>query len=315
MKAARGPDAGLLVVRVPVANLRRKPVEPRPDYAHDELQETQLLYNEVLLYNREEGDWYFVEGKEQTRYSTQRGWHGYPGWVKKQDVLGVTEPPLPNAVVTAGKAQLLGEPGEGAPVRLFLSFGTRLHIEEAHGDYLRTPLVEGGSAWIHKASVSTQEEIPGNHSRLRQNIVRMARLFAGTPYLWGGRSMFMSDLSGTLTGVDCSGLTNLVYRGSGIDVPRDADDQWRAVDTISPDSLQAADFIFLSKAGRHSSIDHVMLYVGEERIIEAFRSGTTVKEKMLKERLGYSLASLERKHFIVDRRRIYFGCAKELNKR
>jgi cell wall-associated NlpC family hydrolase len=309
-------DSGekLLVVRAPVANLRRKPVEPRTDYAHDELQETQLLYNEALLYKGEEAGWYYVEGTEQTKFSTERGWHGYPGWVKKESVLHVTKAPPSNSVVTARRAQLLSEPREGAPSGFFLSFGTRLQIEEAAGEYLRVSTVDGSSAWIQRADVVTQGEIPNDPFRLRQAIVKAARLFAGTPYLWGGRSMFMADLTATVTGVDCSGFTNLVYRGSKIDLPRNAHDQWLSADKISPGLLRPADLVFVSKASRHSSIDHVMLYVGEERVIEAFESGTRVKEKTFKEKLGSALAPLERKSFIVDGRHIYFGSVKELDR-
>jgi len=309
-------DSGekLLVVRAPVANLRRKPVEPRTDYAHDDLQETQLLYNEVLLYKGEEAGWYYVEGKEQARFSTERGWHGYPGWVKKENVLHVANAPPSNSVVTARTAQLLSEPREGASPGLFLSFGTRLQIEEAAGEYLRASIAGGGFSWIHKAGVSTQAEIPSDPSLLRQNIVKAARLFAGTPYLWGGRSMFMADLTATVTGVDCSGLTNLVYRGSTIGLPRDAHDQWLVTERISLASLQPGDLIFISKANQHSSVDHVMLYVGKERIIEAPEGGTTVKEKTLKEKLGFGLGSLEKKGFIVDSKRIYLACVRALCK-
>ena len=56
-----------LVVTVPVANLRKEPVEASVEYVCDDLQETQLLYNECLLYKDETEDWYYVEAVEQTK--------------------------------------------------------------------------------------------------------------------------------------------------------------------------------------------------------------------------------------------------------
>ena len=57
-----------LVVTVPVADLRLKPIEARAAYAHDHLQESQLLYNEILLCRGEERDWYYVEAGEQLKH-------------------------------------------------------------------------------------------------------------------------------------------------------------------------------------------------------------------------------------------------------
>jgi gamma-D-glutamyl-L-lysine dipeptidyl-peptidase len=51
------------------------------------------------------------------------------------------------------------------------------------------------------------------------NIRLVASLLLNVPYLWGGRSSF---------GIDCSGLTQLVYRFFGVPLPRDA---WQQAET------------------------------------------------------------------------------------
>ena len=56
-------------------------------------------------------------------------------------------------------------------------------------------------------TISTQKS-----ENLRNNIITTAKEFLNVPYLWGGKSFF---------GIDCSGLTQLVYKVNGRKIPRD----------------------------------------------------------------------------------------------
>ena len=76
-----------LVVTSPVANLRKEPVEASCKYICDDLQETQLLYNECLLYKDENEDWYYVQAVEQQKATPQGDWQGYPGWIQKTSAI------------------------------------------------------------------------------------------------------------------------------------------------------------------------------------------------------------------------------------
>lgn len=53
----------------------------------------------------------------------------------------------------------------------------------------------------------------GNSVATKSNCISIAQMFLGAPYLWGGR---------TFMGIDCSGLTQIVLRICGINLPRDA---------------------------------------------------------------------------------------------
>ncbi len=303
----------LLVVRVPVANLRREPVEAHNRYTHDDLQETQLLFNETLLYRGEKPDWYYVEAREQLRKGTEKGWRGYPGWVGKESVSTAAEVPGYNSVVKSRIARLLSQPAEAAPPVLFLSLGTRLMLSEESGTYHRVSIGEGGSAWISKTDVAMNAREASSND-LRHNLLQTASLFIGVPYLWGGRSMFMADLTATVTGVDCSGLTNLVYRANNIDIPRDAHDQWLASEKTTGGPLQAGDLIFVSQENRPDSVNHVMLSTGGERFIEAAETGSTTKERSFQEKFGVNLAGLEKLKFTVQGKQLYFAGIAALDK-
>ena len=296
----------ILVVTVPVADLRRKPIEARATYTHDDLQESQLLFSEILTCRGEEGDWYYVEAREQTKSAPGKSWQGYPGWVKKQHVSLISEIPLYNGVVTSRIARLLTEPNEAAEPLFFLSIGTRMKLGEKAGPYYRVANEGRPTAWIRVSDVSLRDRAGGS-AQLRRSILNTASLFVGVPYVWGGRSMFMADLTATATGVDCSGFTNLTYRANNIGLPRDAHDQWSATTRITPPSLKPGDLIFVSTENQPDSINHVMLYTGGDRFIEASETGTKTRESSFQEKFGLDLARIERADFTVQNKRIYFG--------
>ncbi len=165
---------------------------------------------------------------------------------------------------------------------------------------------DGKAGWVSKRDVAAAGPMGLAGQCAGPELIRLARLFLGVPYLWGGRSMPL-PASPTDAGVDCSGLVNLVFRALGKDVPRDAHDQWLASDRLDAEDLRAGDLIFLSREEEPESIDHVLLSLGGEEVIEAPHTGDVVRTGSFSDRLGCDLSTLKGHDFTIGGRKLCFG--------
>jgi len=121
---------------------------------------------------------------------------------------------------------------------------------------------------------------------LRRSIVATASEFIGVPYRWGGTSR--------KTGFDCSGLSMVVYRLNGIDLPRTSRRQFTAGRPVPKERLLPGDLVFFSTDGS-GRVNHVGIYAGNGVFIHAPRAG----KKITKARLG---SGYFRRHFVGARR-------------
>jgi cell wall-associated NlpC family hydrolase len=97
---------------------------------------------------------------------------------------------------------------------------------------------EGSFAVTHEGWYLPRQHVGLIDSRV-PDFVAVAEQFAGTPYLWGGKSSF---------GVDCSGLVQVSLNAAGTGCPRDSDMQQeglgRALDQSEAKKLKRGDLIF-----------------------------------------------------------------------
>jgi cell wall-associated NlpC family hydrolase len=100
-------------------------------------------------------------------------------------------------------------------------------------------------------------------SSLAASAIDAAESRLGTPYVWGatGPDAF-----------DCSGLMQYAFDQAGMDLPRTAAAQSQVGKKVSMDDLKPGDLIFL-----YSPVSHVVMYVGNGKVIEAPNSGEDVK--------------------------------------
>ena len=253
-----------------LADLRREPIDPISSYEKDVLQETQILFGEKLILKDKRGEWLKVECIEQRKYY-QTLWQGYEGWIKAE--IDPYIPPKQNLVVISPWTKIKCQ--KSFPV----SFGTLLSGKRQEGNEWIINLPEGEGR-IDASAVSNLM----NNNPIDLILLSRAEIFMGAPYLWGGRSCLSREEFPLKTSVDCSGFVNLLYRSVGIDVPRDACDQFRICKPVQ--TLQPGNLVFLAKASTPEKIYHVILYGGGDRLFESTMLSGTVREVTIQERFG-----------------------------
>lgn len=95
-------------------------------------------------------------------------------------------------------------------------------------------------------------------------IVNKAYQYLGVPYVWGGTSP---------SGFDCSGFIQYVYRSQGISLPRVSRAQAAVGSYVSISNAQPGDILYFGQ----SSVTHVGIYIGNNKMIHAPRPGKTVE--------------------------------------
>lgn len=93
--------------------------------------------------------------------------------------------------------------------------------------------------------------------------------FLGVPYKRGGNSPEAG-------GLDCSGFVKAVYEQiAGLALPRRADQQAAATQTIDKSELKPGDLVFFNTMRR--TFSHVGIYVGEGKFVHAPKPGAEIR--------------------------------------
>jgi cell wall-associated NlpC family hydrolase len=121
----------------------------------------------------------------------------------------------------------------------------------------RAGLARGGAA----PHVRTSTAQPATSSTAAR-AVAFARAALGKPYVYGATGP---------GAYDCSGLTYAAYRAAGVSIPRTSQAQWAGLHRVPASRVRAGDLVIYNGA------EHVALYIGGGRIIEAPRPGKTVQ--------------------------------------
>jgi len=119
-------------------------------------------------------------------------------------------------------------------------------------------------------SINNQSQTSFGDNYNNENINKSAILqegqkYIGTKYVWGGNNLSK--------GVDCSGLTQQLFKQQGIKLPRTAAEQSKGGKTVNYSDLQPGDLVFFNTIeGNNKEVDHVGIYQGNGQMLHASSS-------------------------------------------
>lgn len=208
VEASRFVAGELRRIAVPSTPIRR---EPRSDAMID----SEAVRGELVRAFEETAEgWAWVQAEAD----------GYVGYVSS-DALGPADP-VPTHRVTALRTFVYPAADMKFPPVAALSIGSLLALgqeAETRGTRFR---------WLADFSGAVIERhVAALGDAYEPDFVAVAERFLETPYLWGGR---------TSLGLDCSGLVQLSLAATGVSVPRDTDQQARAIGSAVEDGLSGA---------------------------------------------------------------------------
>lgn len=143
------------------------------------------------------------------------------------------------------------------------SRGAGGELSRARTEAVKAAVVEEPKVSI--AAVESKDSKESNDtakdtSDLGQQIVEYSKKFLGVKYVWGGASP---------KGFDCSGLVKYVYNHFGINVNRVAADQAKQGEKVAKGELKPGDLVFFDTDGGMNYINHVGIYAGDGKFVEA----------------------------------------------
>ncbi|GAA3860070.1 NlpC/P60 family protein [Celeribacter arenosi] len=205
-------------VAAPMADLRASPEGAR---------DRQLLFGEGFDVLERRDGWAFGCAVRD----------GYVGYLRETDLGEVSRA---THIVSARATHLYPRDDFKSEATVSLSFGSRLTVVDERRKFMEV----AGGLFVPKAHIRPIE-------RPFSDPVTIAQLFFGTPYLWGGNSVF---------GIDCSGLVQASLLACAIPCPGDSDMQM-TLGSAADAPYERGDLLFWS--------GHVAICVDAEVLVHA----------------------------------------------
>jgi cell wall-associated NlpC family hydrolase len=172
-----------------------------------------------------------------------------------------------SGITTASSLNLRSGPGPDFKIVGHLVKGSTVSILGLSGDWYKVKTTNGDIVWANKSfitvrssNVSRGDARSQSNVSLGQKLVDFAKQFLGVGYVWGGTSP---------NGFDCSGLIKYTYQNFGIPLERVASAQAKEGTFVSKDNLIPGDLVFFDTNGTRRYINHVGMYIGDGKFIQA----------------------------------------------
>ena len=304
-----------MVVVAPVADLRAKP-ESVQKFSYKKLdsnQSTQLLFGEKVIAFEEKNGFTRVGAIEHEIY-VKGNWHFWRGWIESKRLCAVKEFPKNNLIVCKPWTPLFLSKSKTQNKKISIPIGSELRGVSMRRGLWKVFLPSGKQAFVSAGAVKSKFFPTRCQNflcrKLRDGILQTAETFVGSPYFFGGRSSFNKTMlknKTQITSVDCSGLVNLCHKVHGIHLPTNARSQYKKSKKVKERPVRG-DLIFRSIKESPTTIDHVMIYCGGDRLIEA--RGDRVRRVVFdtgKKRFGKEIHKLKSGDKINGGWYIHFG--------
>ena len=184
----------------------------------------------------------WLEAGERDWVRVRCAWDGYEGWCDRKQISQSPDKQEYRWFCLTQNMTCFDRLDDGAT--LWLSMGCRLAVASE----------EDGSYRLGGWTLSKRGLLPS----WAPDPVAAAESLLGVPYLWGGRSA---------TGVDCSGLVQLVFGLTGIKLPRDASQQIAVGAEVDLGQEERGDLAFF--ANDQGAIVHVGILCSPVEILHA----------------------------------------------
>lgn len=224
---------------------------------------TQVIFNQPVTVLEENEVWTKVKVVD-----------GYTGWLKSKfinkDCASIRKEGFTARAVVTGKTKKVYSRRGGGVTLKEVVMGTELYIKGEKDRYYEVVLPKNVTGWVDSKDtirVPVEVTIPKTSAH---DFLATVNKFQGIPYLWGGVSAW--------EGLDCSGLVYICSRINGVDLPRDADQQYESIKSgpQGTGDLKPGDLIFFSTNEDLSDVSHVGIYKGEDEFIHASSSKGSV---------------------------------------
>jgi hypothetical protein len=218
------------VCNVPVCPLRHTP-------SHISEMKSQLLFGECCKVLLTEKEWVLV----------QCAFDNYEGWCQVNQLAEIILDDYLYARKDLAAEWINKINYNGLP--MYVPLGSTL-----------TGMVNGKANWKKNLIEFSGNVWEPEKTKLTEKLFRQVALqYLNTTYLWGGRSVF---------GIDCSGLTQMVYKFFNIKLPRDAELQAQCGEPVGfLQEVKFGDLAFFDDA--EGRIIHTGILLNEQEILHA----------------------------------------------